>query len=277
MKPTAIFTVDVEDWYHAAVINRNLLKTPHHVPQKRLLCNLQFLAEWLDRWQARATFFCLSDWTKEINDLLRQLSDSGNEIASHGVSHKSLHQLNRQQILQELKESKDKLEQIAGKQVTGFRAPNFSITDEAIDCLPEAGYSYDSSVFNVKWHPSYGRLINHPIQATPYTFTNGLMEMPLSTFGPDAFSIPVAGGAYFRHLPFGLYKRMACSLAARGYFHFYIHPWEVDPEHPFPPSIGYFDKIRHYRNLDKVPGRLDQLAEQLQFESIATFLSHRKH
>jgi polysaccharide deacetylase family protein (PEP-CTERM system associated) len=277
LKPAAIFTVDVEDWYHAAVINRNLQKTPSHSPEKRLLYNLQYLAVWLNRWQAKATFFCLADWPKEINDLLKQLSDNGNEIASHGVSHTSLQHLSGQQILTELKESKDKLEQITGKTVEGFRAPNFSITDQAIDLLQEAGYRYDSSVFNVKWHPSYGRLKNHPIKATPYAFTNGLMEMPLSTFGSDAFSIPVAGGAYFRHLPFSLYKRMAFSLAASGYFHFYIHPWEVDLEHPFPPSIGYLDKIRHYRNLDKVPGRLDQLAEQLQFESIATFLSHRKH
>ena len=277
MKPAAIFTVDVEDWYHAAVINRNLLKTPHHVPQKRLLYNLQYLAEWLDRLQARATFFCLSDWPDEINDLLKQLSDNGNEIASHGVSHTSLQHLSGQQILTELKESKDKLEQITGKTVEGFRAPNFSITDQAIDLLQEAGYRYDSSVFNVKWHPSYGRLKKYPVEAKPYTFANGLQEMPLSTFGPDMFSIPVAGGAYFRHLPFAIYKHMASALAGEGYFHFYIHPWEVDMEHPFPPSIGYLDKIRHYRNLDKVQGRLDQLAEQLQFESIATFLSHRKH
>ena len=276
MKPAAIFTVDVEDWYHAAVMNRNLAASPNHVPEKRLLYNLQYLVDWLDHQNATATFFCLANWPAEINQLLRKLADNGNEIASHGVSHKSLHKLNGKQILAELKESKEKLEQVTGKLVMGFRAPNFSITDEAIDLLPEAGYQYDSSVFNVKWHPAYGRLKQHHIQSKPYAFQNGLREMPLSTFGPDFFSIPVAGGAYFRHLPFGLYKRLANSLAEEGYFHFYIHPWELDLQHPRPPEMGWIDKIRHFRNLDKVPERLDILADQLQFESIEGYLSRQK-
>lgn len=276
MKPAAIFTVDVEDWYHAAVMKRNLAASPNHVPEKRLLHNLQYLADWLKQLQAKATFFCLADWPLAINQLLRKLADDGNEIASHGVSHKSLHELNDKQILAELKESKEKLEQVTGKPVLGFRAPNFSITDEAIDLLPEAGYQYDSSVFKVNWHPAYGKLKRHAVKDLPYQFSNGLIEMPLSTFGTRGLSIPVAGGAYFRHIPFGLYQRMSYSLAAKGYFHFYIHPWELDLQHPHPPKIGRIDKIRHFRNLHKVPERLDILADQLQFESIEAYLSRRK-
>lgn len=273
MKRKAIFTVDVEDWYHASVMQRHLSRMPSYQPQRRLAKNLAALEQWLDQIEAKATFFCLSSLPSEINLQIRRLSDAGHEIASHGHSHAILDTLTEVELRHELAGSKDRLEQITGKAIRGFRAPNFSITDRAIELIAESGYEYDSSVYHVPWHPNYGKLIAYPMGRKPYQFQNGLLEFPLSIWEKLGMSIPLAGGAYVRHLPFGMYKRAAGELTQQGYFHFYIHPWEVDRDHPVPPKLGWIDRVRHFRNLTSVPERINTLSTQISFTSIAAYMA----
>lgn len=275
-KNSIIFTVDVEDWFHAAVMHRTISRQKTYHPIPRLVENLTSLGQWLSDNDAKATFFCLSSLGKDVNLILRTLSEEGHEIASHGHSHKSLNLLNNQELLNELRYSRTFLEDLIGKPVVGFRAPNFSITDQAIDCLLEAGYVYDSSVYNVPWHPSYGRLEKLPTKSIPYHLPNGLIEFPLSVWKRAGFSIPLAGGAYLRHFPFSLFKAGAGQLAKQGYFNFYIHPWEVDHSHPIPPGVKWVDKIRHFRNLEKVFPRIQVLRESLVFKSIKEQLASEK-
>jgi len=207
-----------------------------------------------------------------VNAQLRALSDAGHEITSHGHSHTSLTQLNPPSLKQELEQSKDMLEQLTGRPVLGFRAPNFSITDPAIDAIAAAGYQYDSSVYDVPWHPGYGKLLHQKMGDKPYRLSNGLLELPLSIWRKSALSIPMAGGAYMRHFPPGLFKKAAAQLARAGYFHFYMHPWEFDQHHPIPPRLGWVDRVRHFRNLSSMPSRITSLSAKMQFTSIAHFI-----
>ena len=275
MQTQAIFTVDVEDWFHAAVMQRHLSTLPGFKPRHRLAHNLAALKDWLEGKGATATFFCLSSLTPEVNAQLRAMSDAGHEIASHGHSHTSLGQLNPLSLKQELEESKDMLEQLTGCPVLGFRAPNFSITDPAIDAIAAAGYQYDSSVYDVPWHPGYGKLLHQKMGNKPYRFSNGLLELPLSIWRKSGLSIPMAGGAYIRHFPAGLFKKAAVQLARAGYFHFYMHPWEFDQDHPIPPKLRILDRVRHFRNIKQLPHRLDALSSKMQFTSIAHFIGEQ--
>jgi polysaccharide deacetylase family protein (PEP-CTERM system associated) len=272
MQTQAIFTVDVEDWFHAAVMQRHLSRLPNFVPRHRLAENLSALKDWLEANNAKATFFCLSSLTPEVNTQLRALSDAGHEIASHGHSHTSLNQLSAHKLKDELESSKTMLEQLTGRPVLGFRAPNFSITDDAIAAISAAGYKYDSSVYDVPWHPGYGKLTKEKMGNKPYRLSNGLLELPLSIWKRSGLSIPMAGGAYLRHFPFGLFKRAACQLGQSGYFHFYMHPWEFDQSHPIPPRLGWVDRVRHFRNLSSMPSRITSLSAKMQFTSIAHYI-----
>jgi len=275
-KNSILFTVDVEDWYHAAVMQRTISSQKAYTALPRLVENLTTLGQWLTDNDAKATFFCLSSLGPAVNNVLRRLSDEGHEIASHGHSHSSLNLLSHQDLLNELKYSRVFLEDLIGKSVVGFRAPNFSITDQSIDMLLEAGYVYDSSVYNVPWHPNYGRLESLPIKSIPYQLPNGLVEFPLSVWRKGPFPIPLAGGAYLRHFPFALFKLGAAQLAAQGYFNFYVHPWEVDLKHPVPPGLNWIDKIRHFRNLKQVLPRIQSLRESFLFKSIKEQLASEK-
>jgi polysaccharide deacetylase family protein (PEP-CTERM system associated) len=268
MKPQAIFTIDVEDWFHAGVMQPYLRQSAVS-PMHRLSDTLKWLADFLATHGAKATFFALSSLEPVVLKQLAELAQDGHEIASHGHSHISLNLLSAQQLKAELYQSREHLQQHCATQVIGFRAPNFSITDQALELLENLGYGYDSSLNNLRLHKGYGRLHAHAVENTPYHIRPALLEFPLSTFPLMGFRLPVAGGAFLRHLPFAVFKRAACRLAAGGYYHFYLHPWEVDAQHPKVPGMKTLDRLRHYRNISQVGGRLQSLAQNLRFVSIS--------
>lgn len=275
MAKKAIFTIDVEDWFHAGVM-QPYLRQATTSPMHRLANNMQWLADFLAQIEGKATFFALSSLEPVVMRQLASLAAQGHEIASHGHTHSSLPLLSRHELQQEFMHSREILEQASASKVIGFRAPNFSITDEALELLEELGYAYDSSLNNVRLHKGYGKLQGHKINNTPYLVRNNLWEFPLSTYPFGSLQLPVAGGAFLRHLPFVLFKKAAYSLAQQGYYHFYLHPWEVDLSHPEVPNMRHIDRVRHYRNIKKVPERLAVLGQKLTFTSISEELAHLK-
>jgi hypothetical protein len=80
------------------------------------------------------------------------------------------------------------------------------------------------------------------------------------------FRLPVAGGGYFRLLPYWLSRWGLASINRRELrpFIFYLHPWEVDPEQPR-VSASSLSRFRHYTNLEKCEGRLRRLLGEFKF------------
>jgi hypothetical protein len=91
------------------------------------------------------------------------------------------------------------------------------------------------------------------------------MEFPITTWRVLGRNVPVAGGAYFRILPYEISRRGLA--AANGAGHpavFYLHPWELDPGHPridVPRRIA----ATHYFNLRGCERRLKRLLGDLRF------------
>ena len=83
----------------------------------------------------------------------------------------------------------------------------------------------------------------------------------------------MAGGGYFRILPYGWTKwgiGRVNRLERRAAI-FYLHPWEVDPGQPH-LRAGLLSRFRHYRNLDKTEARLRRLLGDFQFAPLAQVL-----
>ena len=107
----------------------------------------------------------------------------------------------------------DVLENITGKKVIGFRAPFFSIdaNNSWILSFLRKHVKYDSSIFTVK-SPLYGvpnapRQIYHPSQENflENDENEELVEIPpLTNRIFSCYNLPVAGGFYFRALPYFL-------------------------------------------------------------------------
>jgi hypothetical protein len=95
-----------------------------------------------------------------------------------------------------------------------------------------------------------------------------LLELPLTTTRIAGVAFPAAGGAYLRQLPYGLIHRAFSEYRARGVpAMFYVHPWEVDPGQPRLP-VPLISRLRHYRGLDGMLGRLERLLRDFNFTSV---------
>ena len=164
-----------------------------------------------------------------------------------------------------------------GQGILGFRAPSFSIVpgkEWALDALLEEGYRYDSSLFPITQHPSYG----YPQgQRDPHWITRPsgrIAEIPPATLRLAGTNLPAAGGAYFRLLPYALIRGALRSAQARKVpGTFFIHPWELDQERPQDHMLPPLVKLRLFGGRGRLWSRLDRLFKEFRFRPIADTLS----
>lgn len=260
---TNALTIDFEDWYQGLEIPPE--GWTHY--EDRIERSGHRLLELLAESGVRATFFVLAPIAERHPALVREIASSGHEIGTHGYSHSLVYRLSPEKFREELRRSIGLLEELTGSPVLGHRAPFFSITREslwALEVLAECGIRYDSSIFPVLNY-RYG-IPDAP--RWPYAVLQGertLLEFPVSTCRVLGRNIPVAGGAYFRIYPYLLTRWAFRSINRQGQpAVFYLHPWEIDPEHPripLPRRIA----LTHYFNLAATEGRLRRLLADFSF------------
>lgn len=226
------------------------------------------LLELLVKHNAHGTFFIVGEIARSHPRLVREIHDSGHEIASHSWNHQRVHRFKPATFADDLRQSKDALEQAAGAEVLGFRAPTFSVdraTGWAIDVLADAGFIYDSSIFPVR-HDRYG-IPDAP--RSPFIAlgaTRRLIELPPTTLRCFRFNLPVAGGGYFRLFPLGLLEagiRQVQKLYPAAAM-LYFHPWEFDPKQPRLP-LGRLSSWRTYVGSTRSLSRFDRLLSRHRF------------
>lgn len=267
-EPAHFFTVDVEEYFHAAALERAVQPDRWHALESRVERGTDAVLERMARHGARGTFFVLG-WVAERHPgLVRRIAAAGHEVASHGWAHRRVTALWPDEFRDEVRRSKAVLEDAAGAPVLGYRAPNFSLVrgwEWAMDVLLGEGYVYDSSVFPGRTgHPADAPAVPYRIDRTPGT----LLEVPMSSAAYGPLRVP-AGGAFFRLLPYAITERALRQAEAEGRpGMFYLHPWEGDAGQPRLP-VGALTRIRHYGGIARVPGRLERLLAAFRFTSIA--------
>jgi len=269
-------TIDVEDYFHVSVFDGTLPR--HEWPRldSRVCRNTERLLQILESANVRATFFVLG-WVAERHpDLVSRIAQSGHEIASHGYGHRLVYDQTPSAFREDVRRSKALLEESSGRPVLGFRAPSYSVTPRslwALDVLIEEGYHYDASIFPIR-HDRYGIPLS---PRHPYVLdrpSGSLVEAPASTVPWGPLNLPIAGGGYFRILPYQ-WTRWGIARVNRSEGKpvvFYLHPWEIDPDQPRLPA-GWLGRFRHYRNLHATEGRLRRLLSDFSFGPLAGVLS----
>jgi polysaccharide deacetylase family protein (PEP-CTERM system associated) len=269
-------SIDVEDYFHVSVFDGIVPRHEWASMESRVVANTTRILDLFDQFKVRSTFFVLG-WVAERHpDLVKQIARRGHEVASHGYSHRLVYDQTRSAFREDVVRAKQLLEDACGRGVVGYRAPSYSITPRslwAIDELLEAGYEYDSSIFPIR-HDRYGIPVS---DRRPYTIqrkVGALVEVPASTTQIGSMNVPVAGGGYFRILPYW-WTRWGIQRVNRQERRpavFYLHPWEIDPNQPR-LRAGRLGSFRHYRNLDQTEARLRQLLTDFRFDALETIVA----
>jgi polysaccharide deacetylase family protein (PEP-CTERM system associated) len=270
-------TVDVEDYFHVSALSEVISRKDWERLEFRAENSTNRLLTLFADKGVRATFFVLGWVAQRSPKLIRKIHDAGHEIACHGLSHELVYRQTPEVFLDETRTSKSLLEDTIGAPVIGYRAASYSITSKslwALDILCDLGFKYDSSIFPIS-HDRYG-ISNASTSPGPIAAPNGasIVEFPLSTCRMLGMKIPVAGGGYFRLLPYW-FTRWALSRVNRKDelpFVFYLHPWEIDPDQPRFANANWVSRFRHYNNLEVCEQRLRSLLGDFRFATMREVL-----
>lgn len=269
-------TVDVEDYFHVSALSEVIKRSDWDAMEYRAEQSTDRLLALFASHGVRATFFVLGWVTKRSPGLVRRIHAAGHEIACHGLTHELVYRQTPELFRGETRDSKAMLEDLIGAPVIGYRAASYSITTQslwAIDILCELGFRYDSSIFPIA-HDRYG-IPGASTRPGLMHAKNGasIVEFPLSTAQLLGRRVPVAGGGYFRLLPYWFTRWGLRSINERDNqpFIFYLHPWEIDAGQPrFKASL--LSRFRHYTNLDVCEARLTRLIGEFRFTTVKDVL-----
>jgi len=266
-----ILTVVIEDYFQGATFNRLISRNRWHRFESRLVRNTTTTLDLLDEYNVKATFFALGWVGDEVPELIREVASRGHEIASKGYFHRSIREFSREEFREDCARAREALERASGRSVDGYRVAQRWLRPEdlwALDVLAEEGYKFDSSV-----RPLFRQYANEPWRRFVHQHHHGeqtITEVPISTARVMGYDIPIAGGNYFRQLPFPFVQREVrkWDRTVDAPFVMYFHVWEVDPDQPRIDAAPFLAKVRQYRNLDRMATMLRYYFEHYNFTSI---------
>jgi polysaccharide deacetylase family protein (PEP-CTERM system associated) len=253
-------SIDVEDYFHVSAFAPVIARSQWDVLECRVERNVDLILALLADANATATFFALGWIAERYPAMIRRIAAAGHELASHGFAHERARDQSRDRFLADIKLAKAIIEDVAGVEVRGYRAPSFSIDRGnawAYDAMLEAGYRYSSSIYPIR-HDHYGipdapRFVH---EAAP-----GLLEVPIATVRVLDRNWPAGGGGYFRLLPYAWSRWSLARINGtdRRPAMFYFHPWELDATQPRVHDAPAKSRFRHYVNLHRMTPRLSRL------------------
>lgn len=263
---------DLEHWHTATLLRDSVSNPVDHIES-----SIDGVLRVLEEHGVSATFFVVGEVAAEYPDLVDRVASAGHELGTHGHTHTPLFDLDACEFRKELRRSVDAIEAATDARVSGFRAPNFSVTREtawAYEVIREHGLEYDSSVFPLKT-PMYGvsgapkgpYFVDADAPFGEYGASDGLLEVPVAVH--PRYGVPVAGGFYARLLPTRVMEWGVDALNSRGLpAVLYFHPWE------FNPAVRTADPPTHARfisffGMERTTSMLHRLLERFEFGPVA--------
>ena len=274
---TNALTFDVEEYFHAEAFAEVVRREEWPALESRVIEATERIVDLLEATETKATFFVLGWVAERYPALVRTIQKRGHEIACHGYGHQMITRLNRADLREDVRRAKAVIEDAAGVPVMGYRAPTFSVVREtlwSLDVLIEAGFRYDSSIFPIV-HDRYG-MPGAP--RFPHQRSAGagmtIAEFPLSTIDRFGWRFPVAGGGYFRLLPYAMTRWALRQLNQRERQPaiVYLHPWELDSGQPR-LRVGALTRFRHSVNTRTTEGKLLRLMQEFRFGPVREVLT----
>lgn len=267
-----LLTVLVEDYFHVGAFENLIREGSWSRFDPRFEQNTLKTLDLLDEFDVKATFFVLG-WIAEQNPrIVREIVARGHELASRGFYHRSLSQLTPEEFREDVRKTNRILEDAGGQKIVGYRAAeklNYEKDQWILSVLAEENFVYDAS-FLPSQKDSKEKRFAHQVHAGG----KAIWEFPYSTRNLGVGLMPISGGNYLRQIPHTLMRHAVEDWNARydAPFVMYFHVWELDPEQPRISAASNYNRIRHYRKLDKMEWVIKEYLKLYDFTNAAEFL-----
>lgn len=262
---TNFLTFDIEEWFHANYSGMQV-STHDSSAATHLESLVDRIVDMCREHEFTATFFILGSVARNKPSIVRKLHAAGHEIASHGYGHELVYSMGPAKFQADLERSCSTLEEITGERVLGFRAPSFSVTEEALpwyyDALEQQGLRYSSSVFPGRTFlygiPGFPERVHRPVVAGNQ---RSVLEFPV----PAVHIFHKQIGLYLRLLPAAMIrKRIEKENRSGRPVVLYAHPREIDPEQPRLP-LPFPQSVVHYWGVNSCENKLRSLMRSCRF------------
>jgi polysaccharide deacetylase family protein (PEP-CTERM system associated) len=272
--PPSVFTVDVEEWFHILDVPSTPSIDQWDRQESRVEASFRRMLDLFAEKQVRTTLFFLG-WVAERHpQLVREAAAQDHEIASHGYAHELVYKHDRRHFTEDVRRAKCIIEDASGQRVLGYRAPGFSATKESpwfFEALAETGHVYDSSIWpGNRNHGGWPGAL--PVPHVLSTVNGDIVEFPISmgrALGRDMYFF---GGGYLRFFPYSvILNRALAVLGEKRSVVFYLHPREVDPDHPR-LTMSRKRHFMSYVNLHTTEPKMRRLFNDLPMTTFAELL-----
>ena len=263
-----ILTFDIEEWFHLLDVQGGDECKRWEQRESRVEVSTQRILGLLDRFGFKATFFCLGWVAQRHPSLIRQIHESGHEIASHTYAHTLLYTETPQQFRDDLARSVQTLEACCGAKVRAFRAPGFSLTRAnpwVFDELAAQGITIDSSIFPTA--RAHGGFAGFGAASPAWVERGGvrIKEFPINLARCAGIELVFSGGGYFRLLP----ARLARTLfRVSPYVMTYFHPRDFDAGQPLLEGLSVLRRFRSYVGIRSAFAKLEGVLQEHPFVDI---------
>lgn len=274
---TNILTVDLEEWFVVENLREVIDRGEWEELPARVEQNTREILSLFSDYHVRATFFVLGWVAEKYPKIIKEISIAGHEIGCHSYYHRRVDTLDRDEFRRDTEMAVNAIFKATGITPVGYRAPSWSINSNirwAFEVLAEMGFEYDSSLFPIT-HDLYGEP-DAPTGTFRMQLDNGLAlyEIPASTVKIMGRNFPVGGGGYLRHGPLWFTTWMINRLnTANRPAVLYIHPWEVDRNHPRLDGLNALQKFRQYGSIATLMIKLEKLFRRFDFYSARDYLA----
>lgn len=239
-------TIDFEDWSHDFKRNLGIEYSPN-IMIDQILKSYQKINDFCinNLNSTKVTFFCTGILAKKYPQIINKIASDGHEIACHYFHHDNIYNHTPVSFNYNLLKAKEYLENASGFKISGFRAPNFSITNNFYNYYKVISeiFEYDSSYTLYHINEIHNFLNKYPdlkkLKFLPIIKHNILGAYPIKP-----------GGTAFKFFPYfmieqALKKAMRFNMSPIIYF----HPYEFTENNSF---VVTYSEMKNISKLKKI-------------------------
>jgi len=257
-KKYAVFSIDVETFADTECIRSSGIQV-----DVDLMDGFEEYIKILDKHGIKSTLFTLGDLAPKIVDMLKPCIANGHSLALHSYAHDAPMNVPLEQFREKTRLAKARMKELFGIDVSGFRAPCFSMDKARLDILQELGFRYDSSRLDyLQARHTVNIDLSDFNQLRKGIFRrDNFYEFSLAKEKVFGAPFPISGGGYVRLSNWGFVKTLIRHYISKNdYYVFYLHPFELTKQKvPFIKELKSYDRYYIKQGISTYNKRVEKI------------------